>query len=352
MQRPCLKPHIAVLRDGDHECCLIGGERELFRCRGRSVPFLLDDLLPLLDGTRTVGELTSALRTAAPDGAVSSAIELLVKNRLLVDCGPPELDLSVLRRSTAWPLLCRTSDRPAELARALSGARVVILGDDPVADSVAQQLRSCGLGAVDRLPGLDGSQDELAPRLLGELQGAGLIVAVQNGEFAHRPALLALNRLARQERLAWLQLRLTLDGEGWLGPLYTHHGPCFECFERRLASNLKSSRESASYREQLRDGAAPRRLGFAPFEVQLASMAVTEVLKHLTAFEPSALHGACRVVDLVTQESSLHTLLKFPNCPACGPELVGACYPWQEDEVRLERQPLLTAAAPCPETFA
>lgn len=352
MQRPCLKPHIAVVRDGDHECFLIGGERELFRCRGRSVPFLVDALLPLLDGTRTLGEVAGALRGRVPDEVVSSAIDLLVKNRVLIDCGPPEADLSALSSSAAWPLLCRASDRPLELARELAAARVVVLGDDPVARCLGQQLDPCGLRAVERVAAPELDSDELGPELTEKLQQAQLIVAVQNGDFADRRTLLALNRLARERRLVWLQLRLTLDAEAWLGPLYGSAGPCFECFERRLSSNLKSSRENAVYAERLRAGGAARRLGFGPFETQLASMAVTEVLKHLTGFEPSALHGACRIVDLVTQESSLHPLLKFPHCPGCGPELLGPSYPWQDDEVDLQRQPHAISPAPATETFA
>ncbi|HEX2573866.1 MAG TPA: TOMM precursor leader peptide-binding protein [Polyangia bacterium] len=354
--KPRLKPFINIVRDDETTCCFMISERELFRCRGKSVPLLLDQVLPLMDGERTVEALAAKLEGTLPAKAVQDLVTLLVRNHVVMDAeeeapaaGAPGVS------PAAYPglmtFLARFSDRPGALWSRLRRARVAVVGDSPLLTEVTAALASCAIGAIDvvappELAGAGLAEVAGATTLrrvgldrMGEVvPGADLVIGVQDGEFCFGARLKELNRMCLEVGQSWLHLRLTLEGEAWIGPVYAPGSACFECLTCRLQSNLKSWKENAQHERRIAEGQLPeQRMDFLPFRQQLAQAAAVETVKFLTGIDGARLISHCLVLDLLSQESSLHTVLRYPRCPACSRLQTGRIYPWDEDELKLER---------------
>ena len=119
----------------------------LVTLEGRAVRCLLPELLPLLDGTRTVDEVAHAVGARARP-AVDRALELLARHRLLVE-GPvtePGDGEAASAASYAASVTRRTS--PTGAAAALAAAEVLVVGSGRQAREVARQLRLARVGKV------------------------------------------------------------------------------------------------------------------------------------------------------------------------------------------------------------
>lgn len=355
--KPRLKPFINIVRDDETTCCFMISERELFRCRGKSVPLLLDQVLPLMDGERTVEALAAKLEGTLPAKAVQDLVTLLVRNHVVMDAAAE--DVPVAGEPAASPstfpglmtFLARFSDKPGALWSRLRRARVAVAGDSPLVHEVTAALGSCALGAVDvvapselaearpgEVPGTTTLRRVGLDRMGEVVPGADLVLGVQDGEFCFGARLKDLNRMCLEIGQSWLHLRLTLEGEAWLGPVYAPGSACFECMTCRLQSNLKSWKENAQHERRIAEGQLPgQRMDFLPFRKQLAQAAAVETVKFLTGIDGARLISHCLVLDLLSQESSLHTVLRYPRCPACSKLQTGRIYPWDEDDLKLER---------------
>jgi bacteriocin biosynthesis cyclodehydratase domain-containing protein len=351
-QRLRLDPLMNVVRDGAEACQLVISERQLFRLQGKTVPLLVDQVLPLLDGTRTVAQLRQALASQLNEKSLDELLRLLVRNRVLHDVTQVQ-PLSAEEQAAycgVFRLLSRFSESPEQMLGQLRKARVAVVGTSALLQDVVDALGDCAVGDIDVFGAFGAPAAALqAPKgsrlhtpaweeLESTVARADLALGLQDGDFSAVRELKALNQACLRHGQSWLHLRLTLDAEGWLGPLHGPGGACFECLGLRIKSNLKAGRESAIAQQQTEQGlVAARTLEFAPFRRQLASMAAIEVLKHLTQLELTQLFSRCCLVDFLTQETSLHTVLKHPACPACGVSRDGRLYPWDKDEVLLER---------------
>ncbi len=81
-ERPSLSPWCRLVHDRGRYLLEHGGT--VVTLEGRAVERLLPHLLPLLDGTRTVDELSAELGPSVKP-AIDHALALLEANRLLVD---------------------------------------------------------------------------------------------------------------------------------------------------------------------------------------------------------------------------------------------------------------------------
>jgi bacteriocin biosynthesis cyclodehydratase domain-containing protein len=312
----------------------------MFRVQGRSVPVLVDHLLPLVDGARSVGAIQEHLADRIAARPLAELLEALVRHGLLRDVSeaPALSDAERAEHREILALLSRFSERPEALLAGLRAARVLVVCDSPWGADVAGALRESAVGTVRWL--------ESGEALEAEVAAATLVVGLQDGDFTGAALLAALNRACVALGRGLLHARLTLDAEGFLGPLYEPGGACLECLRLRIRNNLQAGREVGLAERRVEQGQlAVERLAYAPFRRQLAAMVALEVVKQLTAVEPSALYCRCRIVDLMTHESQLHTVLRHPACGACGQRQEGRVYPWDEDEIRVERM-LIPAELP------
>ena len=125
LHRPLLAPWYRLVADGER--LLLEHGRSVVCFRGAAVRVLLPALLPLLDGTRSVGEVVAAAGPAAAP-AIEQALELLEQNGLLV----PFLDPKGLADTVLRVL------EDASLARRLrEGARRYAVKELAMADYIA-----------------------------------------------------------------------------------------------------------------------------------------------------------------------------------------------------------------------
>lgn len=308
-ERPRLHPWCRLVRDRGRYLLEHGGT--VVTLEGRAVEQLLPKLLPLLDGTRTVDELTDALGPrVAP--AVEHALTLLESNRLLV--AGADGDEASVEATAAAAFAAAVTRRTTESAAAtkLTDASVAVLGSGGAAIEVGRQLTQLGIGRVTALP-LDSSPDD-----------PSLIVAAPSA--AEVPHLEGLNERALHRRSPWLQL-LPFDGRLVVaGPLFVpDSSACRACFVlRRGACSGYEEDFDLIERAQLQ-AAAPSALtsigaGLAALiSLRWIATADPTLPGHLYALE------AGPIVRLSHQR-----LLRVPRCRVCGPPERAVASPWFE----------------------
>jgi bacteriocin biosynthesis cyclodehydratase domain-containing protein len=345
-----LKPYLNVVQETEESCYVMASEKELFRCSGKSVPILVDRVFPLLDGTHNEVQIGYMLSDILNEQSVRDVLQLLMKNRIVenveqeADLTPAELEAF----AGVLTLFSRYSDASFELLSRVRRTHVAVVGDSALVTEVTASLQQSGIGTITVVTGADDLP--LPHHPLTDLRRAGidqlgavvakadLILGVQDNEFDQVDRLRELNRICLATDKAWLHVRITLDAEGWIGPLYQSGEACFECMEKRVNANLATWKEKSIYERQVIEGKLnTKSLHFEPFLRQLSGMAATEVVKLLTYLEPPALNSRTHMVDLLTQETTQHMVFKVPHCSACASASSLRVHPWDEDQVRIER---------------
>ena len=339
--RPWLKPGITIVQTDQNICLLVSNESELLKCSGKTVA-LLQRILPLCDGTRSLSDLHAQLPDVLP-GLVDDVVALLARNRALVDLAEQREAGAPSSKASLLGVLARMSDEAVAVAQRLEQARVCVVGDSPLAEELAHALLACGIGRISWVAGPPAVPDASIDRyesadLAQALTGCTFAVGIQDGDFALTDVLSELNRLCVASRRSWLQLRLTLRGEAWVGPVHADGETCFACFTGRLRGNLRYHREQEQCERFVRDGLAPvKRIDFQPFRSLAANLGALEVFKFVSGADTGSLLSKCRIVDLLRATSSEHAVLRHPFCAVCVGQPTPRVYPWDEDEVQLER---------------
>jgi bacteriocin biosynthesis cyclodehydratase domain-containing protein len=305
-ERPLLKPWYRLARAdgrialeyGHHVVCL----------EGRAAERLLPALLPLLDGTRTLDDVTSQLGTAVTP-AVENALRILSEHGVLTE-GPPLAELPAPFAAAAEAAAARGGVSPDAARKALAAARVSILGESAVASEVARLLLLGGVGHVERA-GWD------------ELQSASLVVAAPEPFEAAR--LGGWNRVALRESIAWLAV-LPFDGRlAAVGPLFVPPDTCcYECYRLRRASNSGYLEEFAALEEVAT--AAPQDPAFLAV---VAGVAVSVAVRRLSFEDPFATGIFYAVEHEARFVIEPHHVYRVPRCPACSDAATtGPPVPW------------------------
>ncbi len=250
-----------------------------------------------LTGTQTADAITTDL----PDGIEPTTVVFLLKmlrsNGLLLDGADLEVDDSGSRERLRF--LSNFTPDPATVERRLAAATTQIIGPDPLAERVANQLRAAGCGHVVRIQP-------------GDLEGgdrADLIVACADAPT--RRQFTMVNAVALREHRPWLRVA----GHGrlaWLGPLVLPgETACFACLEAREKANAHGSGELLD----LEVGAIG---AFAPLDDLLAAHTAAEAARFLGGFAPPATIGHVYELSATSPNTRSHVLLRDPGCSACG----------------------------------
>ncbi|MEU4584672.1 nitroreductase family protein [Kitasatospora aureofaciens] len=249
---------------------------------GRSARQILPDLLPLLDGTRTLDQLSTVL--GRPDPQVRAVLLLLYSCGLLQEGAPRRTDpqsvlLARLLDST------RVNTNADEAQDRLVGAPVALWSDAGFAELLSERLNAMGMRTV-RLDAAGFRADE-SP-----------VLAVLHIDAGNRGD---AREVYRALRLREVPVLLTgPDGDGFfIGPYSANdHGACPEC---ALAQMPSTSGEST-----------------APDTQAAAAMTALEVLGLVARVgKPASLHGRTRV-DLRAGKSETRMLAPRPGCDLCG----------------------------------
>jgi bacteriocin biosynthesis cyclodehydratase domain-containing protein len=274
---------------------------ELAFLGGPALP-LLEALLPLLDGTRGVDELASAIEASAEE--VSELLTMLREHGLVVD-GPAADATATLCAALSRP----RSSSPGAAAARLQAASVAVVGASACAEELCRLLAPA-VGSLRR-----GDWHEPAP--------VDLVAVAPAPE--ELPLLERWNARALERGTPWLQV-LPYNGRlAAIGPLFVPGETCCHaCFAHRRAAALDEAdalvlleREPATYPE------APALAAAA------AGLAATLALRRLASDDPYVL-GTLFALELADGlRIDAHRVLRLPRCPACSPVADAApTLPW------------------------
>ena len=245
------------------------------------------DLLPLLDGRRSLGEISGALEDRHAAGDVRAAVASLATRGYLVSADHG-MDQS---RAAYWSSLGAS---PRWVEKRLADSRVSVGGDD---GALARHLETSGVHV--------GSDD---PKLA---------VIVCDDYLEERLA--EINRRQLESRAPWMPVRPS-GMEPLFGPVFRGDGeaPCWAC----LAYRLRSHQEVHNF---LRNFAGEEG-AFKPFAADsavleaLRGLIAAEIVKWLVLEEAAPIHEHAISMHVGTLASSRHRVLRRPQCPACGDE--------------------------------
>ncbi|MDQ3917217.1 MAG: TOMM precursor leader peptide-binding protein, partial [Acidobacteriota bacterium] len=245
-------------------------------------------LVPLLDGRRTAEELADALAEQVSPPEIYYALHLLEAEGHLV-----EGDDSLPDEVTAfWHGLGVDTKT---VARRLEKNRVSL----------------AALGSVSAEP-LASALQSLSVRV-GEKAALGVVLT----DDYLREELSQINRQQIERERPWLLFK-PLGNVIWLGPMFRPgQTGCWEC----LAQRLRANRQMESYLQARADTSQPvvTSLSSFPATRQVAiNLAATEIAKALVLGANERLEGKLVTFDTTTLETITHTLVRRPQCTACG----------------------------------
>jgi ribosomal protein S12 methylthiotransferase accessory factor len=349
----------------------------VFQLEGPDVRVFLTRLLPLLDGSRDLETLAGAL----PDysrASVEGLLGLLQQKGLLE--GVPEEEGAAAAGWQAQERFFRGWNLPPQAGlERLRRARVLVAGLEPWGAVAACELAASGIGALHLLDDLAVTADDLlAVRVLGRAQlgrlrrealrdaiaaiapqcnvSVGPLAPVAPGGDRSAPDAVAaaagagegapdlapaggpwdllltgltaddlflLQRLARFAHGAGLRsVYAHLDGlEAWIGPgVVPGETACWNCFRLRRLTNSDFVRTAHEIDTSLAAAPAERRARsyLAPMAPLAGHSLAMEVLKLLAGFTAPRLFGRLLVQNLITAESTWHSIVRMPWCELCG----------------------------------
>ncbi|MXX02365.1 MAG: TOMM precursor leader peptide-binding protein [Gemmatimonadetes bacterium] len=253
---------------------------------------LLCDLLPLLDGRCPLAGIVADLegRYAAAD--VRAAIVSL-SDRGYVISADHGMDRS---RAAYWTSLGAS---PRWVEQRLADSRVAVDGDD---GRLSRQLETSGAGVVADVVADDDVQ---------------LKVIVCDDYLDARFA--AVNRCRLEAGAPWMLVR-PHGMEALFGPVFhaDRKGPCWDC----LAHRLRGHKEAHQFLRHV----AGEDAAFKPFAAEPVALEAVyglvsaEIVKWLVLEESAPIDGQAISLHVGAVASSTHTVLRRPQCPACGEE--------------------------------
>jgi ribosomal protein S12 methylthiotransferase accessory factor len=283
LHRPRFKPHFHV-EALDGEGVLVLSEVGQTLLRGR----LHELVTPLIDGRRGADDLVSHLSGEVDPAAVYYTLAELERRGYLCESGYGLPD----GEAALWSI----HNIDAEVAaRRLAEARVSLtaFGDVDLAP-FQQALESLHISIAD----------------------SGSIAGVLTDDYL-RSGLEAFNRNSLDELRSWLLVK-PVGWQIWVGPFFRPgHTGCWEC----LAQRLRANRGVEVFVQDLQGRVDPISVAraFTTGTVQIASnLAGTEVAKWIARGESSELEGKLLTLDVRSWQTQTHTLVRLPQCPACG----------------------------------
>jgi bacteriocin biosynthesis cyclodehydratase domain-containing protein len=337
-----------------------------------SSPNLMRRLLPLLDGSRRLGEVLQEMRVFGKE-ATTDLLSQMNEAGLLEDAAQLSsavLSQDELRRyqnqltffshfTAASQVSLPAGDygipkRALEYQEMLKQAQLVVFGLGRLGSALALKLALSGIGrirAVDdeivspadvqqsgvyrpaslgepRARALQGLAAELNPAveliptpqpdreqdsLRSLISGCSLAVLCTD-EF-NPLEYEQLNLACLAEDLPWTSCRM-VGFELLIGPtVIPRQTPCFNCFDLRQKGNLTDYEEYTLLEGYLRTN--PIHSGALPIAPGV-DLAALEIIKALTHFMQPATYAHLYSLNLLTMESKRHPVLKLPRCPHCG----------------------------------
>ena len=366
-QRLRIPSHYYVYSDppnkqGEETLHFVSGNRRI-RLRGRSFREFVQYVVPLLDGGRTIEQISGEVGDVFADEDLRTCLELLGSQGLLEDAAesPVPIDLENFLRPQ-MNLLHDVSAEPEEIQRSLMASTVTVFGLNGLGASCALALATMGVGKVC---GVDAGMvstadpyyspiytradkgalraDVLNERLRAAapelkftpskqplaneediqrvVEGSDFIInCLDDGElgFAYK-----LNRVCLAQELRFTTVQAA-GVEIILGPTVVPKSTaCFLCYKMRsvaCSDNPEAEFAFQSFLDRRRQDDSMRRANLSIGCNIAAQLAGMETMKALTSIGGESAKGRIQVLNLLDMKLETHLVLRKPWCPACMPK--------------------------------
>ncbi len=248
---------------------------------------LYSDLLPLLDGRRTESEIVNALEDSHTAANILAAVRSLAAKGYVVSA-----EHGMCRSRAAYWSSLGVSPRWAE--QQLAASRVSVESDD---GRLVRHLEENGART--------GTDDP------------SLAVIVCDDYLATQLA--EVNRRQLEAKAPWVLVQ-PCGMECLFGPVFRsdRHGPCWDC----LTSRMRNHQEVHGLLRNIVEEQA----AFKPFASHPAvteaihGLIAAEIVKWLVMDEAAPIHEQAMTLNVAKFESSLHRVMRRPQCRTCGDE--------------------------------
>jgi ribosomal protein S12 methylthiotransferase accessory factor len=285
IRRPQFKAHFHVEALAGEGVILLS-ERDQTALRGR----LYEAVAPLIDGRRSADEIVEELEGQLSAAEVYHVLRHLERKGYIAEGNGPV----PIREKAFWH--AQNVD-PAAAARRLAETAVSVhaIGGVEAAALVAA-LRAL------QVPVTDAAEAQLA------------VVATDD---YLRADLEACNRQALHGGRPWLVVK-PVGCQVLIGPLFRPgHTGCWEC----LAQRLRANREAEVYVQHKAGRIEPflvPRTDTAATRAVAWNLAATEIARWIARGGSPELEGRILALDVLNWTTKTHTLVRRPQCPACG----------------------------------
>ena len=285
IELPVLAPHFEFRLIGDRQALLVS---ETFNTLLHGQ--IQYDLLPLLDGRRTRGDIAAALAPAHSALDVEAAL-ISLADRGYVVSGDHAMTPG---RAAYWSSL-GASPRWAE--QRLGAAKVEVTDD---ADVLPHRLDVLGVRGV---------------RTNGVRPSLSVIVCDDYLDERYD----AVNRRHIESGIPWMLVRPN-GVQPLFGPIFrpAEGGPCWAC----LAYRLRGHQEVHNFLRNLggNSSALPPRAAEPAVMEAVYGLAAAEIAKWLVLEDMAPIHERAVSLDVVGHETGQHPVMRRPQCLACGDE--------------------------------
>lgn len=345
------------------------GNNSRLALKGKSLYKLLKHLIPHLDGTVTLEELTGGL-DAARARMIIHLLEKLSTHHFLQDTSqdqPHTLrvpDLDMYAPGIAFIEAFQTS--AAYRFERFCAQRLLLIGSRSSLTSLVQASLQCGARQIsaiiapedqdqaeadfrqqlhtllaetdmpedERVLTLHSWEDEAEMR--AHIQAYDAVLHIADSSTSDRAQL--LNRLCREQQKTLIQAVL-VDETAWIGPLVAPRtGICWECAWRRLQDNLAPLTSQFSYKASQEQRTARNHELTESQATILANRLLFSLFQHCTQAGPTEAAGKVIELDLTTLLSKDHVALSHPLCLACQQALEPTAEHFLSHIQRLQKQ--------------
>jgi bacteriocin biosynthesis cyclodehydratase domain-containing protein len=294
LERPRLKGHLTAEFISASRVFVVGEGRAVMLDRELDVA-----LLPLLDGQHTFADIAGQLAGRFSIADVFRCVAKLDALGLLLEGHPPLAP----RELAYWDAAEVDAGLVAAAIPSATTGLVAIGRSDP--DPFEQVLKAAGIRTR-----------RATPQVLQKLADCALVIVLTDDYLA--PELADINQQLLAGTTPWLLVK-TSGVTAWLGPLLQPgETGCWRCLYQRVNENRQVER----YLKGRRRSSDQPFVTSTPEPPQgataIAAMLVPDVIEILATGRSTRLSGTLITLDRLLLATQTHTLIKQPQCPACG----------------------------------